>query len=106
MQNTFARLISTLILVVVVTTVGFSFAQELPSCSAENVTYSPFDKQFAARITARTIPASAPILGEKQFSPQRTRWLIVGSSPDYMKPGPWTTVVWLFKSGGGVPQMV
>lgn len=29
--------------------------------------------------------------------------MIVGK-PDLMKPGPWTTVVWLHKSGGGVPQ--
>jgi hypothetical protein len=100
------RLIPTVILAIVATMIGSAFAEELPLCSAEGVIYSPFDKDFAARITVRQLPANTPTPGEKQFSPQRTRWLIVGSSPDYMKLGPWTTVVWLFKSEGGMPQRV
>jgi hypothetical protein len=82
---------------------GFSFAQELPSCDDETVTYSKFDEHFAARMTVQSGSLSVPTVGEKQFSPQKTRWIIV-SKPDTTKPGPWTTVVWVSRSRGGVSQ--
>jgi hypothetical protein len=105
MKNAPFRLISMTVFAVVALICGFSFAQELPSCDAENVTYEKFDEQFAGRMTIQSGPASSPAVGEKQFSPQKTRWITV-REPDTTKPGPWTTVVWVRKSGDGVPQML
>jgi len=82
-----------------------SLAQELPSCDNEKVDYSPFDTNFADRMKSQPGPATALIMGDKQFSPQRTRWMII-SKPDFMKAGPWTTVIWVRNADRGVPEML
>jgi len=66
-------------------------AQQLPRCNAESVTYTPFDEHFADRMTIADRVTSV-VIGDRQFSPQKTRWMII-SRPDYSKPGPWSTFV-------------
>ncbi len=85
--------------------IASSFAQDLPSCKSRTVTYSSFDDRFSAKMAIQAGPVNALVTGEKQFTPQGSRWMIV-AKPDFMKPGSWTTVVWVRDSGGGVPQML
>ena len=101
------RLIFVTLVGVVALMMDCSFAQELPSCSDETVIYSAFDENFAAKMAVQPGPAQAStlIMGKKQFSPQKSRWMIV-SNPDYMKPGPWTTVVWVGGSAKGGLEML
>jgi hypothetical protein len=68
--------------------------KDLPSCDAAKVTYSAFDASFADKIVVRKARSTElPVpTGEKKFSPQRARWLIV-KEPNLMKPGPRPTTV-------------
>jgi hypothetical protein len=96
MQTDAVRLVSTVVFTLALLIATVSFAQELPSCDSATVQYGPFDEQFAAKMTVQPGPAprSAVIMGDKQFTRQHTRWMIA-RNPDYMKAGPWTTVVWI-----------
>jgi len=64
--------------------------------------YSPFDEHFADKMILQPGPApkSTLIMGAMQFTTQRTRWMVV-RRPDYMKAGPWATVVWIGNHSGG-----
>jgi hypothetical protein len=91
--------------IMLVLAVAPSMTQQLPQCESEKVDYSAFDNRFADKMLVQPGPVSAWIVGDKQFSPQKTRWMIV-SKPDYTKPGPWTTVVWIRNADRGVPEML
>jgi hypothetical protein len=68
--------------------------KDLASCDAQKVIYSAFNASFADKIVVRkatSIDLPVPT-GEKKFSPQRTRWLVV-KAPNFMKAGPWVTTV-------------
>lgn len=65
-------------------------AQTLSPCSQQSVTYLPVDEMYGSRIVVKPASISVIDVGEKQFSPQGTSWLIV-SEPDFTKPGPWET---------------
>jgi hypothetical protein len=91
--------------IVVALIVTSSLTQELPSCKGEKVDYSSFDNRFAARMTVQSRAATALIKGDKQVSPQQTRWMVM-NKPDYTKPGPWTTVVWVRNADRGAPEML
>jgi len=82
-----------------------SLAQQLPSCGDERVEYSPFDNNFSDKMKSQPGPATVLIMGDKQFSPKRTRWMSI-RKPDYMRAGPWTTAVWIRNSDRGVPEML
>jgi hypothetical protein len=92
--NPWFRLISTTVFAVFAMMMGPCFGQELSLCDNETVTYSPFDEHFAEKMTVQPGPAprSVMIMGDKQFTNLRTRWLTV-RRPDYAKAGPWATVV-------------
>lgn len=70
---------------------GSCSAQQLQPCNTQSVTYAPFDENFAERITMSD-HVMVGIVGQRQFSPQKTRWL-VASQPDYSQPGPWSSFV-------------
>jgi hypothetical protein len=80
-------------------------AQELPLCEKQKVVYGVFDKAFSDRMKIQPGPVGALIVGEKQFSPQKTRWFFQ-SRPDYVKNDPWTTLIWVRDSAGGEPEML
>jgi len=93
------RASSLVILVASVAAMGSShhaMVQELPKCESARVHYGPFDDGFSDRIQVSTPTHSGtqPSTGEKVFSNQHTRWLIV-ASPDMTKPGPWNTSVYV-----------
>jgi hypothetical protein len=44
-------------------------------------------------------------MGEKQFSPQKTRWMTV-TQLDYTKPGPWSTRVSIRKANKDMPEIL
>jgi hypothetical protein len=86
-------------LLTLATSVSFSQKPEFAKCSGREVTYEPFDQQFAAKMTFQPC-ANAPLVkGGKQLSPQHTRYLVL-SKPDFRKPGPWDTVVWIRDTAG------
>jgi hypothetical protein len=65
----------------------------------------PVHTNFADRIKSQPGPATALIMGDKQLSPQRTRWMII-SKPDYRKAGRGTTVVWVRNADRGVAELL
>ena len=70
--------------------------QELAKCDSARVHYTPFDDSYSRRIQINS-PSSLETqlsTGDKVLSPQGTRWL-TQVLPDTMKPGPWTTRVYL-----------
>jgi hypothetical protein len=71
-------------------------AQELLKCGSARVQYTPFDASYSGRIQIKTSIASDLRLSseKKVFSTQHTRWL-AEAVPDTMKPGPWTTRVYV-----------
>lgn len=70
--------------------------QELPKCGTARVQYTPFDDSYSGRIQINSLRSSdaQPATSDKIHSPQGTRWLIQ-ILPDTMKPGPWTTRVYM-----------
>ena len=70
--------------------------QQLPKCGGARVQYTPFDESYSGRIHIKASIASdiRPSSEKKVFSTQHTRWL-VEVVPDTMKPGPWTTRVYV-----------
>ena len=84
------------LLVGLLTIATATLAQQIPSCRDAMVTYSAFDEHFAANMIIQPGPAprSALIMGDKQFTSQGTRWMVI-AKPDYMKAGPWATAVWV-----------
>lgn len=106
------RLCSWLIVVAFVVVAGSferlsaQITKDLRSCDPQNVTYSAFDASFADKIVVRK-PRNSDLqapTGEKKFSPQRTRWLII-KEPDFMKPGPWATTVSISRLGSDSPTL-
>ena len=83
---------------------GSSFAQELPSCSSRNVTYGAFDDHFSEKMSIQPGPVTGSIAGKEIHA--------AGNAVDscqnarFMRPGPWTTAVWVGDSMRGVPQML
>ena len=79
-------------------------AQEISKRSELRVQYSAFDKSYESRMVVRFPPGSSSELptGKKDRSPQGTRWQIA-VLPDTMKPGPWTTHVYL--GSGANPEI-
>jgi hypothetical protein len=70
--------------------------QGLPKCESARVHYTPFADSYSARIQVNSLSESVTELSthEKVFSPQHTRWWSQ-VLPDTMKPGPWTTRVFM-----------
>jgi hypothetical protein len=70
--------------------------QELQKCGTARVQYTPFDDSYSGRIQINSLRSSdgQPATSERILSPQRTRWL-TEILPDTMKPGPWTTRVYI-----------
>jgi hypothetical protein len=66
----------------------------LPKCSERRVQYRSFDENYSQRIILREAPKFGPSEpdGNKEYSPQHTAW-VSPSSPEYSRPGPWTTIV-------------
>jgi hypothetical protein len=87
--------------VAIVTIATATFAQETSPCQVAKVTYASFDEHFAQQMIVQPGPAARSVLlmGEKQFTTQRTRWMVV-ASPNYTKAGPWATVVWIGDRSG------
>src|SRR5690348_3830045 len=81
------------------------FAQEHPLCIEQRVTYEPFDDHFASNLVSESPAPTIVAAGEKRFSQQGTRYITV-RDPDYSKPGPWRTVVWIGSSGEAPTQML
>jgi hypothetical protein len=89
--------------------VGFAFcisavAQTLPKCSDNKVQYASFDANYATRI-ALEVTTNIQVTaqeGEKRYSPQRSAWQVT-IEPNYMKNGPWITVVYIGFSDGSEP---
>ena len=104
-EEAFGLIGATLVAIVAFIVDSQSFAQDLPSCGDRSVTYSPFDEHFAANVAARAGPINALNVGEKQFSPQKTIWMTV-NRPDYTKPGPWNTQVFIRTAKGGTPELL
>jgi hypothetical protein len=71
-------------------------AQEHTRCDSARVQYAPFDDSYSSRFQIKPSPGLDTQLSAKNkvFSTQHTRWLIE-VSPDTMKPGPWTTRVYV-----------
>ena len=106
MKKTSLRLIGAPLVSVVAFMIVCGFlAQELPSCRNENVTYSSFDEHYAPNIAVQPGPMDVLAKGEKQFSPQKTRWMTV-TQPDYTKPGPWSTRVSIRKANKDMPEIL
>jgi hypothetical protein len=79
--------------------VGLAFGvslQRLPKCGSQKVNYTSFDESYESRILieSSTDSKGPPPSGDKVYAPQHTRW-VTEASPDYMKPGPWTTRVYV-----------
>ena len=85
----------------------FSFSQKpkYAECRGIHVTYEPFDQRFATRIAVQPSPDNAVGKGEKQFSPQHSRFLIV-RSPDFSMPGPWATEIRILNVEGDEAPLV
>jgi len=79
--------------------------QELPKCGTARVEYTPFDDSYSGRIQINSLRSSdaQPAPSEKILSPQHTRWL-TEILPDTMKPGPWTTRVYV-GAGDSAPDV-
>jgi len=79
--------------------------QELPKCGSARVHYTPFDDSYSGRIQINSPTSSDTQLSisEKVLSPQQTRWL-TQALPDTMKPGPWTTRVYV-GAGDSAPDV-
>jgi hypothetical protein len=79
-----------------------AMVQELAKCGSARVHYTPFDEGYSGRIQINSPSSSDPQLStsEKVLSPQHTRWL-TQILPDTMKPGPWTTRVYMGASESG-----
>jgi len=71
-------------------------AQEPTKCGSARVQYAAFDNGYASRFQIKPSPGLDTQLSakDKVFSTQHTRWLIE-VLPDTMKPGPWTTRVYV-----------
>jgi len=70
------------------------------ACDEEQVDYTPADNGFSAgKILVQQLSQLPTHMGTKQLSPQRTRYLSL-RSPDFEKPGPWNTTV--FVGGAGL----
>jgi len=98
-----ARAVTTLLALV-----GVCFAQQpqFAECGGRALTYEAFDEHFAARMKIRPWSPDPLVGGDKQFSTQHTRYIVV-SRPDYRKPGPWGTAVWIRDTDGkGTPVML
>src|SRR5690348_10897629 len=91
------------ILVVLPTVRGF--AQELPLCTEQRVTYEPFDDHFASNLASESPAPTVVAAGEKRSLQQGTKY-IMAKDPDYSKPGPWRIVVWIGSSGEAPTQML
>ena len=74
-----------------------------PVCEDRMVAYAPLGDHSRAHIALeRGSAATRPPIGagERQASPQGTRWLIV-VEPDFTRPGPWDTTLAVFGNPTG-----
>lgn len=80
-------------------------ALERSKCGSAKVRYAPFDEGFSGKFQIRSSPGPDAQISSKDkiFSTQHTRWLIE-ALPDTMKPGPWTTRVYV-GAGGSAPDV-
>src|SRR5690348_3390243 len=78
-----------------------SFQGQPSKCGSPKVQYQSFDAQYANKFVVQSIPASQlpSQIGEKEFSEQRTMWLVT-VAPDTTKPVPWSTVVYVGSDNG------
>ena len=66
----------------------------LAKCGEATVQYTPFDENYSQKIVLREVPNPGPSEpeGNKEYSPQRTAW-VLASSPEYSRQGPWNTTL-------------
>jgi len=71
-----------------------ALTQQPLRCNEQRVTYSPEDQRFTGKIEVTSIPPTTPGNGKEEKSIEKTRYFVL-QEPDFMKNGPWTTVVWI-----------
>lgn len=74
--------------------------ESVPSCDKREVSYSALDPTFDRKIKLAETTVSGPpsTSPDTKRSPQGTRYLLL-QSPDFSKPGPWTTSVFIGGAG-------